>query len=71
MQTIKILYNLKQSSQHWYKRFSDFFLEKLGLACIHIDHNIFIMETDFNNSIVNMFIDDIKVMAPKRSRIIQ
>lgn len=67
---LKALYGLKQSLGLEYERFSGFFLEKLGLARIHADHSIFITETDFNGPIVSIFVDDIKVMAPKRSGII-
>lgn len=67
---LKALYSLKQSSQLWYKKFLGFFLEKLGLAYIYADHNIFITEADINGPIVSTFVDDIKVIAPKKSGII-
>ncbi len=68
---LKALYGLKQSLQLWYKRFSGFLLEKLGLARIHADHSIFITKAGLNGLIVRTFVDDIKVIAPKRSGIIQ
>lgn len=67
---LKTLYGQKQSLQLWYDRLSGFSLEKLGLAHTHVDHSIFIIEAGLNGPIVSTFIDDIKVMAPKRSGII-
>lgn len=63
---LKALYGLKQSPQLWYEKFSDFLLEKLDLACIHADYNIFIIKAGFNILIVSTFIDNIKVMTPKK-----
>lgn len=68
---LKTLYGLKQSSQLWYKRFSTFFLEKLGLSQMNIDYNIFVIKTDLNGRVVSMFVNDIKIMTPKKSGIIQ
>lgn len=67
---LKAFYGLKQFLQLWYERLLSFFLEKLGLACIHANHNIFIKETSINSLIVSMFIDNIKVMTLKSSGII-
>lgn len=67
---LKALYGLNQSLQLWYERLSGFLLEKLGLAYIHADHSIFITKAGQNSLIVSIFIDDIKVMAPKRSGIV-
>ncbi len=46
-------------------------LEKLGLARIHADHSIFITKAGLNGPIVSTIVDDIKVIAPKVSGIIQ
>ncbi len=68
---LKALYGLKQSPRLWYERLSGFLLEKLGLARIHADHSIFITKAGLNGPIVSTFVDDIKVMAPKGSGLIQ
>ena len=68
---LKALYGLKQSPRLWYERLSGFLLEKLGLARIHADHSIFITKAGLNGPIVSTFVDDIKVIAPKGSGIIQ
>lgn len=68
---LKALYGLKQSPRLWYERLSGFLLEKLGLACTHADHSIFITKAGLNGPIVSTFVNDIKIMAPKESRIIQ
>lgn len=67
----KTLYNLKQSPRLWYKRLSSFLLEKLDFYSININHNIFITSTSLNQPIVNIFVDDIKIMAIKRSGFIK
>ena len=41
------------------------------MARIHADHSIFITKRGLNGPIVSTFVDDIKIMAPKRSGIIQ
>lgn len=46
-------------------------LKKLGLACTYTDHSIFIPKVRLNGPIMNIFIDNIKVMVPKGSGIIQ
>ena len=68
---LKALYGLKQSPRLWYERLSGFLLEKLGLARIHADHGVFITKAGLNGPIVSTFFDDIKIMAPKGSGIIQ
>lgn len=67
---LKILYDLKQSFYFWYKRFSMFFLKKLGLKRIYINYSIFLLATDLKNLIFNIFIDNIKIIILKDSRII-
>lgn len=67
---LKALYSLKQFPWLWCKKLSRFLLKKLGLACIHTDHNIFIIKAGLNSLIVSTFIDDIKVMTWKGSGII-
>lgn len=68
---LKALYGLRQSPRLWYERLSGFLLEKLGLACTHADHIIFITKAGPNGPIVITFVDDIKIMAPKESGFIQ
>lgn len=71
MQTLKTLYGLKQSPSCWYKRLVTFLLEKLGLKQINADHNIFVIKAGLDGPIVGTFINDIQVMAPKRSGMIE
>ena len=68
---LKALYGLKQSPRLWYERLSDFLLQKLGLARINVDHSIFVTGAGLNGPVVSTFVDDIKIMAPKRSEITQ
>ncbi len=68
---LKAFYGLKQSPRLWYKRLSTFFLEKLGLKRIHADHSIFVLGEGLKGPLLSVFVDDIKIMAPKDSGIIQ
>ena len=68
---LKALYGLKQSPRLWYKRLSNFLLQKLGLSRINVDHSIFVTKAGLNGPVVSTFVDDIKVMALKGSGIIQ
>ena len=68
---LKVLYGLKQSPRLWYERLSGFLLQKLGLSRINADHSIFVTETGLNGPIISTFVDDIKIMAPKGTGIIQ
>lgn len=64
------LYDLKQLPRLWYKRLSVFLLEKLGIEYTHVNHSIFISKAGLNRSIVSTFIDDIKIIWPKKSNFI-
>ena len=66
----KAFYCLKQSPRLWYKRLSDFPLQKLGLARINADHSIFVTPAGLDKPIVNTLLDDIKIMATKNSEMI-
>lgn len=68
---LKVLYGLKQSLRLWYKRFANFFLDKLGLKRINTDHNIFVTKTGLDKPVVSIFVDNIKIMAPKNSEMIK
>lgn len=63
----KALYGLKQSPRLWYERLATFFLEKLGLKRINADHSIFVTKAGLDGPVVSTFVDDIKIMTPKRS----
>ena len=67
---LKELYGLKQSPRLLYKNFSNFLLQKLGLSQINADHSIFLTKAGLNGPVVSTFVDDIKVIAPKKSGII-
>ena len=62
----KSLYGLKQSPRLWYEALSTFLLEKLDLKQINADHSIFVTKAGLNGPIVSIFVDDIKIMGPKR-----
>lgn len=66
---LKALYGLKQSPRLWYERFSMFLLEKLGLKRTHTDHSIFVSAAGLKGPVLSVFVDDIKIMAPKDSGI--
>ena len=68
---LKALYNLKQSPRLWYERLSTFFLERLSLKQTHTDYSIFTIDADLDRPIVSMFIENIKIMGPNGSRVIQ
>lgn len=67
---LKALYDLKQLPRLWYERLSGFLLEKLELMRINADHGIFVTKKGLDGPIVSTFVDDIKIMAPKRSGVI-
>ena len=68
---LKALYGLKQSLQLWYKRLSTFFLKKLGLKRINFDQSVFVTVVGLDGPVVSTIVDDIKVMAPKGSGMIE
>ena len=68
---LKALYSLKQAPRLWYKRLSKFLLEKLDLHRINADHSIFVTEVGIQGPIVSTFVDDIKIMEVKGSRVIE
>lgn len=47
-----------------------FFLKNLGLKCIYIDYSIFVLAIDLKNLIFYIFINVIKIIILKNSRII-
>ena len=67
----KVLHGLKQWPRLWYKKLSNFLLEKLGLQQINANHNIIITSLSLNKPIVSTFVDNIKIIAPKRSSFIE
>ena len=68
---LKALCGLKQSSRLWYKRLVNFLLKKLGLKRINADHSIFVTKAGLDGPVVSTFVDDIKIMAPKDSGMIE
>lgn len=68
---LKALYGLKQLPRLWYKRLSSFLLERLGLRQINADYSIFVTNASLDKPVVSTFVDDIKIMAPKESGIIE
>ncbi len=66
----KALYNFKQFPRLWYERLSNFLLQKLGFARINVNHSIFITFAGLDGPVVSIFVNDIKIMAPKGSNII-
>ena len=68
---LKAPYGLKKSPRLWYEVLSTFLLEKLGLKRINADHSIFVTEAGLNGPIVSTFVDDIKIMGPKESEMIE
>lgn len=65
---LKALFGLKQPPRLWY---SAFLLEKLGLTWIHADHSIFVSKAGLKGPMLSVFMDDIKIMAPKCSGMIE
>ena len=47
----KTLYDLKQSSRLLYEKLSNFLFEKLSLKHLNVDHNIFVIDHDFQDLI--------------------
>lgn len=68
---LKAMYGLKQSPCLWYKRFLVFLLTKLGLTRIRANHSIFMSEAGLKGPVLTVFVDDIKIMASKRSGVIE
>ena len=66
----KAFYRLKQSSRLWYKRLFNFLLEKLGFQRINADQSILTTSLGLNGPIISKFVNDIMIMAPKRSSFI-
>lgn len=68
---LKALYGLKQSPHLWYERLADFLLQRLGLIRINADYSIFVTKAGLDSPVINTFVDDIKIIAPKNSGIIR
>lgn len=66
----KALYGLKPSPQLWYKRLSSFFLKKLGPTCIKANYSIFITSQGLEEPILSIFVNDIKIIGFKNTRVI-
>lgn len=64
---LKALYGLIQSPDLWYKQLLGFFFEKFGLIRINADHSIFDMKKCLDIPFISMFVDDIKIIAPRKS----
>lgn len=67
---LKALYGLKQVPRLWYEKLFNFFLKNLYLQQIHANHKIFVSLLGINGLIVSRFIDDIKIIGAKNSRVI-
>lgn len=68
---LKVLYNLKQSLCFWYKYFSIYLFEKQGLKYIYVNHNIFVLSIELKYFIFCLFVNIIKIMVPKNSKLIE
>lgn len=68
---LKTLYGLKQSPRLWYKRFANFLIKKLSLKWINVNHNIFVTKAGLDGPVVSTFVNDIKIIAPKDSGMIE
>ncbi len=68
---LKALYDFEQSFRLWYEVFSTVFLVEFGLKQINADHSIFVKESGLNELIVSTFVNEIKIMGPKESGIIE
>lgn len=63
---LKALYSLQQALRFGYKRLTKFLLKKLGLNQINVDYSIFVTIVRINESIINIFVDDIKIIRVKK-----
>lgn len=68
---LKALYGLKQSPCFWYKRLANFFFKKLGLKRINVNHSTFVIMGGLDGPVVNTFVNNIKIMAPKDNKMIK
>lgn len=68
---LKVLYSLKQSFRPWYERPSRFLLERLKSRRINADYNIFVISASLDRPVIRTFVNDIKIMALKRSGMIE
>lgn len=67
----KVLYELKHLLRLWYEPLAIFLLEKLSLKQINANYNIFMSLFGLNGLIVSIFVDEIKIMALKKSGFIE
>lgn len=65
------MYSLKQFPRLQYKHVSSFLLKKLRLFQINANYNIFITKHGLKRPIVSIFINDIKIIGPKRTESIE
>lgn len=66
----KVLYGFKQSLQFWYIWLLFFFFKWYGLICIHANHTFFITGQGLKQSIMIIFIDDIRNIKFNNMRVI-
>lgn len=65
------MYSFKQSPCLLYKRFLAFLFIKLFLIQFDANYCIFVLEVGLNGSMLSVFMNNIKIIALKRSRIIE
>lgn len=68
---LKAPYSLNQAPKYWYKRLSKFLLKKLGLYQMNTNHSIFVIDVGIKGPDVSIFVDDIKIMGIKGSKVIE
>lgn len=68
---LKVLYGLKQFFYLWLENLFAFFLKQHAFKQIHVDYSIFMTKTDFNRSIMSIFINNIKIIDIKKNGFIQ
>lgn len=68
---LKVLYNLKQFFCLCYKKLLSLIFERLELRQINKNYSIFVTNVNLDKPIINMFIDNIKIMVLKKSGMIK
>lgn len=68
---LKALYSLEQFFCFWFKRLYTCFLKSLSFKEIYADYSIFIINKCLNRSIMNTFVDNIKIINIKKSGFIK
>lgn len=64
----KALYGLKQAPRAWHDRIAEY-LVSIGFCRAHADHSLYILESDANNVVITIQVDDLIIVGDSATKI--